>query len=229
VSLTRHGRALRLSNPQHNVGSVSDANTIAQWSGADPHVPRCHGRDPHNIRGCSSAAPAHPAPTGSTLYLTPPPPVVNTAPSGAALQQQLTDAVTRYEHVYDSLYLDPQQNLNVVDTVATGQGADSLRSQAKQVADQHLIVAGEGKVLRVTVVNTTPTPLDSSQPATATVKSCTDVSTVTGTTPDGRSVVDPKRGPQTQTQYTLINATPAVASAWRVSTLAPSTAPCDPL
>lgn len=179
--------------------------------------------------GCSSAAPAHPAPTGSTLYLTPPPPVVNTAPFGAALQQQLTDAVTRYEHVYDSLYLDPRQNLNVVDTVATGQAADSLRSQAKQVADQHLIVAGEAKVLRVTVVTTTPTPLDSSQPATATVKSCTDVSTVTGTTPDGRSVVDPKRGPQTQTQYTLINATPAVASAWRVSTLAPSTAPCDPL
>ncbi len=178
--------------------------------------------------GCSSAAPTNPAPTGSTLYLTPPPPVVNTAPSGAALQQQLTDAVTRYEHVYDSLYLDPQQNLNVVDTVATGQAADSLRSQAKQVADQHLIVAGEAKVLRVTVVNTTPTPLGSSQPATATVKSCTDVSAITLKTPDGKSNVDPKRGPQTQTQYTLINATPAVAAAWRVSALAPSTAPCDP-
>ncbi len=178
---------------------------------------------------CSSSEPAHPAATGSTLYVTPPPPVVNTAPTGEALHQQLTDAVTRYEHVYDSLYLDPQQNLNMVETVATGQAADSLRSQAKQVADQHLMVAGEGKVLRVTVVDTTPTPLDSSQPATATVKSCTDVSAITLKTPDGKSNVDPKRGPQTQTKYTLINATPAVAAAWRVSTLAPSTAPCDPL
>ena len=229
MSLTRHGRALRLSNPQHNVGSVSDANTIAQWSGADPHVPRGGGRDPHNIRGVQQRRARAPSANRLDAIRHAPPPVVNTAPTGEVLHRQLTDAVTRYEHVYDSLYLDPQQNLNVVDTVATGQAADSLRSQAKQVADQRLIVAGEGKVLRVTVVNTTPTPLDSSQPATATVKSCTDVSTVTGTTPDGRSVVDPKRGPQTQTKYTLINATPAVASAWRVSTLAPSTAPCDPL
>ena len=178
---------------------------------------------------CSSSEPAHPTATGSTLYVTPPPPVVNAAPTGDVLHRQLTDAVTSYEHVYDSLYLHPQQNLNVVETVATGQAADSLRSQAKQVADQHLMVTGEGKVLRVTVVNTTPTPLDSSQPATATVKSCTDVSAITLKTPDGKSNVDPKRGPQTQTKYTLINATPAVAAAWRVSTLAPSTAPCDPL
>ena len=177
---------------------------------------------------CSSSEPAHPTATGSTLYVTPPPPVVNTAPTGEVLHQQLTDAVTRYEHVYDSVYLNPRQDFSVVDTVATGQAADSLRSQAKQVADQHLIVSGEGKVLHVTVVSTTPTPVVSSLPATATVKSCTDVSTVTGTTPDGKSVVDPKRGPQTQTEYTLINATPTVASAWRVSTLAPSTSPCDP-
>ena len=178
--------------------------------------------------GCSSSEPAHPAPTGSTLYVTPPPPVSNTAPTGEVLHQQLTDAVTRYEHVNDSVYLNPRQDLTVVDTVAIGQAADSLKYQAKQVADQHLIVTGEGKVLRVTVVSTNPNPLDSSQPATATVKSCSDVSATTVATPDGKSNVDPRRGSQVQTVLTLTNATPAVPAAWRVSTLAPSTSPCDP-
>ncbi len=177
---------------------------------------------------CSGSEPARPAPIGSTLYVTPPPPVSNTAPIGAVLHQQLTNAVTRYEHVDDSVYLNPRQNLTVVDTVAIGQAADALKYQAKQVADQHLIVTGEGKVLRVTVVSTNPNPLDSSQPATATVKSCSDVSATTVTTPDGKSNVDPRRGSQVQTVLTLTNATPAVPTAWRVSTLAPSTSPCDP-
>jgi hypothetical protein len=177
----------------------------------------------------SSEEPAHPAPTGSTAYIIPPPPVSNTAASGAALQQQMTDAVTRYQDVYSSVYLNPRQNLSIVDTVATGQESAGLRDQAKQVADQHLIVRGAIKPLRVTVVSTTPTPLDSSRPATVVVKSCNDVSTFSGTTPDGKSVVDPKRLPQTQEQLTLVNASPAVAPAWRVSMVeSGTTLPCDP-
>jgi hypothetical protein len=178
--------------------------------------------------GCSSTPPT-PAPgVGSTLAMTLPPPVSTTALSATDLHQQLTDAVTRYSKVYSSLYLNPRQDLSVVDTVATGQGADSLRSQAKQVADQHLIVTGEVKVLRVTVVSVTPNPPVASLPATATVKSCNDVSSTTATTPDGKSNIDPTRGPQTQTVLTLINATPADAAAWRVSTVEPSTSLCDP-
>jgi len=178
---------------------------------------------------CSSSEPAHPTATGSTLYVTPPPPVVNTAPTGEVLHRQLTDAVTRYEHVYDSVYLNPQQNLNIVDTVATGLEAVGLKDQARQVADQHLITGGTIRVLRVTVVSTIPSPLDASQPATAVVKACNDVSSTTGTTPDGKSVVDPKRLPQTQEQLTLINARPTVAAEWRVSMVESGTAiPCDP-
>ncbi len=168
--------------------------------------------------GCGS--PPASAPPRSTQEVTlPPPPTID---------QQLNDAVTRYSMVYSSVNVSPRQDLSVVDTVATGQGADSLRSQAKQVADQHLIVGGALKVLRVTVMSLTPNPPVASSPATATVKSCNDVSSVTGSTPDGKSVVDPKRGPQTQTVLTLTNATPANAAAWRVSTVEPSTTPCDP-
>jgi len=46
----------------------------------------------------------------------------------------------------------------VVDTVATGQEATSLKYQAQQVADQHLIGGGTIKVLRVAVVDVTPNP-----------------------------------------------------------------------
>lgn len=180
--------------------------------------------------GCSTTT-SSPAPQGSTVFVAPSPASTATAPPSAgfpALQQQLTDAVTRYTQVYSSLYVNPRQDLSVIDTVATGQGANSLRSQATQVADQHLVVTGEIKVLRLTVVSVDPSPPIASTAATATVKSCNDVSSTTVTTSDGKSNVDPKRGPQTQTVLTLTNAAPANAAAWRVSTVEPSTTLCDP-
>ncbi len=179
--------------------------------------------------GCSSSD-APPAPP-VTKAISPPAPTSSlaTSTSGVApeLQRQLTDAVTRYEHVYSSLYLNPRQVLGVVDSVATGQEAAGLRDQAKQVADQGLIVTGAIKVLRVTVVKVTPDPPVDATPVTATVKSCNDVSSVTGRTPDGKSVVDPKRLPQTQETLTLVNPAPANAAGWRVSNVqSGTTIPC---
>ncbi len=179
--------------------------------------------------GCSTHT-SPPAPQGATVFVAPPAstPPTPSADAGSGLQQPLTNAVTRYTQVYSSLYVNPRQDLSVIDTVATGQGADSLRSQATQVADQHLIVTGEIKVLRVTVVSVDPNPPIAASPATVTVKSCNDVSSTTVTTSGGKSNVDPKRGPQTQTVLMLTNANPANAAAWRVSTVEPSTTLCDP-
>ena len=79
------------------------------------------------------------------------------------------------------------------------------------------------------VVTETPNPPITSQPAMAIVKACIDVSATTGTTPDGKSVVDPKRLPQTQETLTLTTSTPEKPSAWRVSKVESGAAlPCDP-
>ena len=170
---------------------------------------------------CSSNTPAPPPPTAPVAPFP--------APVPATLQQQLTDAVTRYQTVYDSVYNNPHQDLSVVDTVATGQEANSLKYQAKQVADQHITSSGAIKVLRAVVVTETPNPPITSQPAMAIVKACIDVSATTGTTPDGKSVVDPKRLAQTQETLTLTTSTPEKPSAWRVSKVESGAAlPCDP-
>ncbi len=189
------------------------------------------------ITGCVAEALAILA-VSTACSSTPPPPSppmpIPAAPFpatvSAALQQQLTDAVTRYQTVYSSVYNNPRQDLSVVDSVAAGQEATSLKYQAQQVADQHLIGSGTIKVLRVTVVDVTPNPPITGNPAMATVKACDDVSGTVGTTADGRSVVDPKRLPHTQTLFTLMNPTGSDASAWRVTKgESGTTIPCDPL
>lgn len=191
---------------------------------------------PRRATGCVAGALAVLAVTAACSSNTPAPPPPPTAPVApfpapvpATLQQQLTDAVTRYQTVYDSVYNNPHQDLSVVDTVATGQEATSLKYQAKQVADQHIISSGAIKVLRAVVVTETPNPPITSQPAMAIVKACIDVSATTGTTPDGKSVVDPKRLPQTQETLTLTTSTPEKPSAWLVSKVESGAAlPCDP-
>ena len=191
---------------------------------------------PRRATGCVAGALAVLAVTAACSSNTPAPPPPPTAPVApfpapvpATLQQQLTDAVTRYQTVYDSVYNNPHQDLSVVDTVATGQEATSLKYQAKQVADQHITSGGAIKVLRAAVVTETPNPPITSQPAMAIVKACIDVSATTGTTPDGKSVVDPKRLPQTQETLTLTTSTPEKPSAWLVSKVESGAAlPCDP-
>jgi hypothetical protein len=175
--------------------------------------------------GCSSAGTSGQQPPTTAPTISPPRQPPDPTPE---LQKQLGDAVTRYEQVNNAVYSNPRQDLSVVDTVATGQGADSLKSQARQVADQHLTVTGAIKVIRVSVVRVDPDPPVPSAPATATVKACNDVSTTTVTTPDGKSDVDPKRGPQTQTVLALTNPTPSNPATWLVATSELATSPCDP-
>ena len=178
-----------------------------------------------SVGGCGSASnTGQQAPTAATTLSLPRQPPDATP----ELQKQLSDAVTRYEQVNNEVYSNPRQDLSVVDTVATGQGADSLKSQARQVADQHLTVTGAIKVIRVSVVRVDPDPPVPSAPATATVKACNDVSTTTVTTPDGKSDVDPKRGPQTQTVLALTNPTPSNPATWLVAMSELATSPCDP-
>ncbi len=176
--------------------------------------------------GCSSEPP-HTGPTGSAVPI--PPPVANTAPTDAVLQQQLTEAVTNYQRVYSSVYTDPTRAAIEVPEVATGDEAVSLKDQARQVGDQHLVVGGAIKVLRVSVVSVAPDPPVVSSPATAVVKSCDDVSSFTAVNPAGKSVIDPRRMPQTQATFTLTNPTPVDGTGWRVTKVESGpTIPCDP-
>ena len=181
------------------------------------------------VTAACSSAPSHPATEGSTMPLTPPPPAATTTTTAAdALQQQLTEAVTNYQRVYSSVYTDPTRAAIEVDTVAAGQEAASLKYQAQQVADQKLVVGGAIRVLRVSVVSVTPDPPVVSSPATAIVKSCDDVSSFTAVNPAGKSVIDPRRLPQTQATFTLTNPTPIDGTGWRVTKgEAGPTIPCD--
>ncbi len=174
---------------------------------------------------CASNSTGQQAPTAAAT-ISPPRQPPDITPE---LQKQLTDAVARYQQVYSSVYANPRQDLGVVDTVATGQESAGLRDQARQLADQKLAVKGEVKVVRVTVVSVEPNPPNATAPATAVVKDCNDVSSVTAATPDGKSVVDPRRLPQTQERLTFTNPTPADPNAWRLTTAESGVAiPCDP-
>ncbi len=180
------------------------------------------------VTAACSSAPSHPATPGSTMAVTPPPPAATTT-AADALQQQLTEAVTNYQRVYSSVYTDPTRAPVEVPQVAAGDEATSLSYQAKQVADQHLVVGGAIQVLRVSVVSVTPDPPVVSSPATAIVKSCDDVSSFTAVNPAGKSVIDPRRLPQTQATFTLTNPTPIDGTGWRVTKgEAGPTIPCDP-
>ena len=180
------------------------------------------------VTAACSSAPSHPSTPGSTMAVTPPPPAA-TITAADALQQQLTEAVTNFQRVYSSVYTDPTRAPVEVPKVAAGAEATSLSYQAKQVATQKLVVGGAVKVLRVSVVSVTPDPPVVSSPATAIVKACNDVSSVTAVDPTGKSVVDPRRLPQTQTTFTLTNPTPADGTGWRVTKgESGPTIPCDP-
>ena len=112
--------------------------------------------------------------------------------------------------------------------MARGDEAVSLKDQARQVGDQHLVVGGAIKVLRVSVVSVAPDPPVVSSPATAVVKSCDDVSSFTAVNPAGKSVIDPRRLPQTQATFTLTNPTPIDGTGWRVTKgESGTTIPCD--
>ena len=179
------------------------------------------------VTAACSSAPSHPATPGSTMAVTPPPPAATTT-AADALQQQLTEAVTNYQRVYSSVYTDPTRAPVEVPEAATGDEATSLSYQAKQVADQHLVVGGAIQVLRVTVVSVTPDPPVVSSPATAIVKACNNVSSFTAVNPAGQSVIDPRRLPQTQATYTLTNPTPSDGTGWRVAKGESGiTIPCD--
>jgi len=179
------------------------------------------------VTAACSSAPSHPATPGSTMAVTPPPPAA-TITAADALQQQLTEAVTNYQRIYSSVYTDPTRAPVEVPQVAAGDEATSLIHQAKQVADQHLVVGGAIQVLRVTVVSVTPDPPVVSSPATAIVKACNNVSSFTAVNPAGKSVIDPRRLPQTQATYTLTNPTPSDGTGWRVTRgESGTTIPCD--
>ncbi len=178
------------------------------------------------IAGCSnssSSADGASSPTVATVTA----PAPTTPAVDETIAQQLTDAVTSYQRVYSSIYLDPRQNLSIVDTVAAGEEAASLRSQAQQLIDKQVTTTGTIAVLRVTVSSVTPSPTPGG-PTTASVTSCNNVSAVKGTLPDGTSVVDPRRLPQTQATIQLQNTPSTDPSSWRVTQVrSGATIPCD--
>lgn len=162
--------------------------------------------------GTDSAAEAPPPSSPATVA----PPATTTTSVDPAVQDRLVVAVTQYLAVYDSVYADPTQDLAVVDTVAGGQEAASLRDQASQVAEQGLVVEGSVELLRLRVDDITPSPAEGG-PTTANVTTCNDVSGTTVTNPDGTSNVDPNRLAETQAELQLQNTTPASPDGWRVT------------
>ncbi len=177
------------------------------------------------VAGCGTDSSAG-RPT-SSVAVTVAPPGTSATNVDPALQGQLEAANIRYWGVYDSVYNDPRQNLAVIDTVAAGEEAASLRDQAAQVLEQGLIGTGSIKVVRLTVTSVTPAPVEGG-PTTVMVKSCNDVSGTTATTPDGKSVIDPNRLPQTKAILTFQDTTPNDPAGWRViKGLAGPTIPCD--
>lgn len=155
------------------------------------------------------------------------PPATTTLTVDPAVQEQLVAAVTRYLAVYDGVYSDPTQDLAVVDTVAGGEEAASLRDQAMQVAAQGLAVEGSVELLRLRVDDITPSPSEDG-PTTANVTTCNDVSGTTVTNPDGTSNVDPNRLAETQAELQLQNTTPSNPDGWRVTQVRTGpTVPCE--
>lgn len=179
------------------------------------------------VTGCGTddPAPAEPPPSPTALTVAPP----SATPEGTAADQaELSDAVSRYLAVYDSVYNDPTQDLAVVDTVAGGEEAASLRDQAAQVVEQGLVSSGRTELVRLTVDSLTPSPV-ADGPITANVTTCNDVSDTTGVDPSGVSVIDPNRLPQTQAEVRLQNPTPDDPAGWRVIQVRTGpTLPCDP-
>lgn len=173
--------------------------------------------------GTGSSAGTPPASTAATVA----PPETSAPNVDAAVQDQITRAVTRYLEVYTSVYSNPTQDMAVVDTVASGEEAASLRDQAAQVARQGLVVAGSVKLLRLSVNDLTPSPV-SGGPTTAHITTCNDVSGTTVMNPDGSSNVDPNRLRATKANLQLQNGTPGNPAGWRVTQVRTGpTVPCD--
>lgn len=178
------------------------------------------------VSGCSNSSSSADGASSATVA-TVTAPASTTQAVDQTIAQQLTDAVTSYQRVYSSIYLDPRQNLSIVDTVAGGEEAASLRSQAQQLIDKQVTTTGTIAVLRVTVSSVTPSPTAGGA-TTASVTSCNNVAAVKGTLPDGTSVVDPRRLPQTQAIIQLQNTPSTDPSSWRVTQVrSGATIPCD--
>jgi hypothetical protein len=175
--------------------------------------------------GCSSGNASNPASAPTAVTVAPP---FTTQAGTPAEQAALTDAIKRYWTVYSSVYNNPRQDMSIVDTVATGEEAASLRDQAAQVAAQGIVSSGGIKLVRLTVTSVAPSPV-AGGPTTANVITCNDVSANTGVDPSGKSVVNPNRLPQTKTSFRLQNPTPENPSGWRViQGRSGPTIPCDP-
>ena len=176
--------------------------------------------------GCGTDTTARTPATNPPATIAPP----STAQAGTEAEKAtLTTAINRYLAVYDSVYNNPRQNLVVVDTVASGEEAASLRDQAAQVARQGIVSAGQTKLLRLRVDSLTPNPV-AGGPSVANVTTCNDVSGTTATNPDGSSSLNPARLPQTRATFQLQNPTPHDAAGWRVIQVRTGpTVPCDPV
>lgn len=175
--------------------------------------------------GCGSDAATYIPPATTAATVAPP---STTAVGTPDEQAALADAISRYWNVYSAVYNDPEQDLSIIDTVAAGEEAASLRDQAAQLVEQGIVSAGEIELVRVTVDSLTPSPV-AGGPITANVTSCNDVSGNTGVDPSGASVVDPNRLPQTQATFQLQNPTPDDPAGWRViQGRTGPTLPCDP-
>ena len=175
--------------------------------------------------GCSSGSTSNPDPAPTGVTVAPP----STTQAGTPAEQTaLTEAITRYWTVYSSVYNNPRQDMAIVETVAAGEEAASLRDQAAQVAAQGIVSSGVIKLVKLTVTSVAPSPV-AGGPTTANVITCNDVSANTGVDPSGKSVVNPNRLPQTKTSFHLQNPTPQNPSGWRVSQgRSGPTIPCDP-
>lgn len=176
------------------------------------------------LAGCGGAeAGPTPAPTATSLPLPSPAP-----PSpGQIVEQQITDAVTRYDEVATSLFTNPAADLAVIETVATADEATSLRSQVEQIRAARLQVTGAVNLATVRVTDFQPSAAESA--VTAAARVCQDVSTYKVARPDGTSDIDPQRLDRTLAEMTLTNITPGDASGWRVSLSSNnSRTACDP-
>ncbi len=175
--------------------------------------------------GCGARDVSAPGPTPTAVTVAPP----STGQAGTAAEQAaLTAAITRYQSVYSSIYANPRQDLAIVDTVAAGEEAASLRDQAAQVAAQGIVVTGAIKLLRLRVDSVSPSPV-AGGPTAANVTTCNDVSGTKATNPDGSSNLNPNRLSQTKTTFQLQNTTPADPAGWRViQGRSGPTIPCDP-
>ena len=161
------------------------------------------------LTGCGTNSTAAP-PTSSAAQLTPP---TNPPTPAQIAEQQVTPVVQHFTQVVSSVFANPTQNLAVIDTVATGDAAASMRDQARQTLDNKLVLKGESRVVSVHLSDYQP----NARPVTATTRVCQDVSGSTITRPDGKSDVDPQRLDKNLAILTLTNATPNDPAGWRVS------------